>query len=125
MFERTYLLEYLKVYFGGPILSLGYIGLIVLVCMIPFAGKILQPVGMVGRMSLTIYIMQSIICSIIFYDFGFGLFGKTNVQLGILIAIVIFIVQIIFALIWFMNFKQGPLEALVKKITYKKILSEK
>ncbi|KGR80576.1 DUF418 domain-containing protein [Ureibacillus manganicus] len=120
IFERTYLLEYLKVYIGGPILSLGYMALIVCICMLPLLPKILRPIGQVGRMSLTIYIMQSIICSIIFYDFGFGLYGRVTVQMGVLIAIAIFIVQIIFALTWFMKFKQGPLEAVVKKINYQK-----
>ncbi len=115
MYERTYLLDYLKVYIGGPILSLGYMALIVCICMIPYLTKILHPIGLAGRMSLTIYIMQSIICSIIFYDFGFGLYGRINVQMGVLIAIAIFIVQIMFALIWFMKFKQGPLEAALRK----------
>ncbi|SOC35044.1 DUF418 domain-containing protein [Ureibacillus acetophenoni] len=119
MYERTYLLEYLKVYIGGPILAIGYMALIVCICLLPFATKILQPIGLAGRMSLTIYIMQSIICTIIFYDYGFGLYGQVNVQMGVLIALVIFIVQIIFALSWFMKFKQGPLEYAVKKITYK------
>ncbi len=125
MFERTYLLDHLKVYFGGPILSLGYMGAIVSVCLIPNVSKILHPIGLAGRMSLTIYLMQSLICSFIFYDFGFGLYGKMNVKLGVLIAIVIFIVQVIFALIWFAKFKQGPVESIVKKIIYRKRLSEK
>jgi len=120
LYERTYLLEYLKVYIGGPILSLGYMALIVSICMIPLMTKILHPISLAGRMSLTIYIMQSIICTIIFYDFGFGLYGQINVQMSVLIAIVIFIVQLIFALIWFMKFKQGPLEAMVKRLIYRK-----
>lgn len=118
IYERTYLLEYLKVYIGGPILSLGYLAFIVSICLIPYMTKILHPIKLAGRMSLTIYIMQSIICTIIFYDFGFGLYGRINVQLGVLIAIAIFIVQLIFALIWFMKFKQGPLEAVVKRLIY-------
>nr|WP_106783808.1 DUF418 domain-containing protein [Lysinibacillus timonensis] len=125
MFTRTYLLEYLKVYLGGPLLAVGYLALLVCICMIPYSTKVLNPIGQVGRMSLTIYIMQSIICTVLFYDFGFGLYGHINVQLGVLIAVAIFIAQIIFALIWFMKFKQGPLEAAVKKIIYRKILSEK
>ena len=120
MYERTMLLDYLKVYIGGPILSIGYMALIVCICMIPFIEKFLHPIGLAGRMSLTIYIMQSIICSIIFYAFGFGLYGRISIEMSLLIALVIFIVQILFALVWFIKFKQGPLEAAVKKITYKK-----
>ncbi|HWL11524.1 MAG TPA: DUF418 domain-containing protein, partial [Ureibacillus sp.] len=59
LFNRTYLLDYLKVYVGGPILSVGYIGLIVCLCMLPVIHKLLKPLGKAGRMSLTLYIMQS------------------------------------------------------------------
>lgn len=121
MFTHTYLLDYLQVYVGGPVLAIGYMALIVCICMVPFIKKILHPIGLAGRMSLTIYLMQSIICSVLFYNYGFGLYGQINVQMGVLIAIVIFIVQIMFAILWFSKFKQGPLEVAMKKIIYRKI----
>ncbi|MFP7201821.1 DUF418 domain-containing protein [Lysinibacillus halotolerans] len=124
-FTRTYLLDYLKVYVGGPILSVGYIGIMICLCMIPFIVKILAPLARAGRMSLSLYIMQSIICTLLFYHFGFSLYGEIDVQTGTLIAIGIFIVQVIFAELWFIKFKQGPLEWLVKKLIYKTTLSEK
>ncbi|MBD8025370.1 DUF418 domain-containing protein [Ureibacillus sp. Re31] len=124
-FTRTYLLDYLKVYVGGPILAIGYIGVIICLCMIPFVVKILSPLARAGRMSLTLYLMQSIICTLLFYHFGFSLYGEIDVQMGTFIAIGIFIVQVIFAELWLIKFKQGPLEWLVKKIIYKTTLSEK
>ena len=123
--EHTYLLDYLKIYVGGPILSLGYIGIIVVLCMIPLVQKVLSPIGKVGRMSLTIYLLQSVILSILFYNFGFGLYGKVDVPISVLIALAIYIVQIIVAELWFLKFKQGPLEAVMKRLIYGKILSEK
>lgn len=122
---QTYGYEYLQVFVGGPILALGYIAVVVLICLLPVAVKILAPIAKAGRMSMTLYIMQSIVCTTLFYHWGFGLFGKVDVQMGIYIAIALFIVQILFAELWFSNFKQGPLEAAIKKITYSKILSEK
>ncbi|MFC7685661.1 DUF418 domain-containing protein [Ureibacillus sp. GCM10028918] len=118
-FTRTYLLDYLKVYVGGPILSIGYIGVIVCLCMIPIVPKLLKPLAKAGRMSLTLYIMQSIICSLVFYNFGLGLYGEVDVQMGTFIAIGIFVIQVIFAELWFTKFKQGPLELAVKKLTYR------
>ncbi|MGE7664237.1 DUF418 domain-containing protein [Ureibacillus composti] len=123
--SRSYLLDYLKVYIGGPVLSVGYVALIVLLCMIPWLLKLLRPIGKAGRMSLTLYIMQSIICTLLFYNFGFGLYGEVDVQMGVLIAIALYVIQVIFAELYFMKFKQGPLELAVKKITYQKMLSEK
>lgn len=125
IFTRTYLLDYLKVYVGGPILSIGYIAVIVSLCMIPVIVKVLRPLAKAGRMSLTLYIMQSIICTLLFYNFGLGLYGEIDVKMGTFLAIGIFIIQVIFAELWFTRFKQGPLELAVKRITYRKILSEK
>ena len=119
MYTRTYLLDYLKVYVGGPILSIGYIGVIVCLCMIPVIPKLLKPFAKAGRMSLTLYLMQSIICTLLFYNFGFGLYGKVDVQMATFIALGLFVIQLIFAEIWFTKFKQGPIELAVKKLTYK------
>lgn len=125
MFTESYLLQYLKVYIGGPILAVGYIAAIVIICLIPVAMKVLAPIAKAGRMSMTLYIMQSVICTIIFYNFGFGLYGKVDVAMGTYIAIGIFVSQVIIAELWLSKFSQGPLEAAVKRITYGKILPEK
>ena len=125
LFTRTYLLDYLKVYVGGPILSIGYIAVIVLVCLVPFAVKILSPIAKAGRMSLTLYIMQSIVCTILFYHFGFSLYGQVDVAMGVYIALGIYVVQLVIAELWLSKFTQGPLEVAVKKLTYGKMLSEK
>ena len=126
LFTRTFFLDFLKVYVGGPILALGYIATVVVICsFIPIAIKVLMPFAKLGRMSLTMYLMQSILLSVLFYNWGFGLYGKVDVELGIYISVAIILVQICLAELWFMKFKQGPIEAIMKKITYGKILSEK
>lgn len=125
MQTRTYLLDYLKVYVGGPILSVGYIALIVLLCLLPIVPKLLRPIAEVGRMSMTMYIMQSAIGTLLFYQFGLGWYGKVSVATGVLIAASIFIIQILLAKMWLSKYKQGPLEAIWRKLTYKKMLSEK
>ncbi|QTB15777.1 DUF418 domain-containing protein [Lysinibacillus sphaericus] len=119
MLTRTYLLDYLKVYIGGPILSVGYIAVIVLLCLLPIVPKLLSPFGKIGRMSLTMYILQSIIGTCLFYQFGFGWYGKVSVETGVFIAFGIIVVQMIIAEIWLSKWKQGPLEALWRKLTYK------
>ena len=116
--EHTYFLDYIKVYIGGPILSLGYIGVIVVICMLPFVQKVLSPIGKMGRMSLTMYLLQSVILSLLIYNFGFGLYGKMNVPIAVGIALAVYVVQIIIAELWLWKFKQGPIEAFMKKIIY-------
>ena len=125
IFTNTYLLGYLKVYVGGPILSVGYAAIIVVLCFVPAMTKWLSPIAKMGRMSMTMYILQTIICTTLFYNYGFGLYGKIDVPTAVYIALGIFAIQVIIAEIWLSKFKQGPLEAAVKRLTYGKMYSEK
>ena len=125
LYTRTEFLEYAKVYIGGPILAIGYIGFVITLCQFRKVVRFLTPVAKLGRMSLTGYLMQSIILSVLFYHWGYGLYGKIDVRMGIYIAVEIYIVQLIIAELWFIKFKQGPIEWGMKEIIYNKKLSEK
>ena len=104
--------------FGGPLQAIAYAGIIALICSIPSAAKILSPISKVGRMSMTTYLMQSIIATTIFYSYGFGLYGTIDISTGTWMAVGIYALQIVFAEIWLMKFKQGPVELLWRKLTY-------
>ena len=71
-----------------------------------------------GKMSLTNYIVQSIIGTTIFYGFGFGLYKYTGATACFIIAIFIFMFQLYYSRKWLASHKQGPLEYLWKKLTY-------
>lgn len=73
-----------------------------------------------GRMSLTNYIIQSIIGVCIYYGFGVGLYQKTGSTATLLIALAIFTVQLFFSRYWLTKHKQGPLEYAWKKATWMK-----
>ena len=73
-----------------------------------------------GRMSLTLYISQSIIAVPIFYGYGLGAYayiGQTN---AFLLGIGLWVSQMIFAKLWLKNFQYGPLEGIWRKLTYLK-----
>lgn len=110
--------------FGGPLQAIAYAGVIAMVCSIPIGAKILSPISKAGRMSMTIYLMQSIIATTIFYSYGFGLYGKIDISTGTWMTVGIFALQIVFAEFWFMKFKQGPVELLWRKLTYSNSLSK-
>lgn len=75
----------------------------------------------VGRMALTNYLMHSIIAIILFHPYGFGLFGQVEAWQGILLAVVIFALQIPFSIIWLRTFRFGPFEWLWRTLTYWKL----
>lgn len=105
---------------GGPIVALSYIMFFVILCEDQTARKILTPLQSIGKLSLTTYIMQSVICIFIFYGVGLNFYGKLPVLNIYIIGIVIYFVQLIVSYLYLMKFKQGPLEKLWRKVTYLK-----
>lgn len=71
-----------------------------------------------GRMSLTDYIMQSIVGSLLFYGWGFALHRYLGITWSFLVGIVLFLLQYAFAVWWMRSHKQGPLEWIWKKATW-------
>lgn len=118
LFEPNYAFVYLQDIFGGPLVAIGYAAIIALLAQKASLQKLFSPVAKVGRMSLTTYITQSVLATLIFYSYGFGLYGQVDLLTGTLIAIGIFVVQLIFAELWFEKFSRGPLEMVWRKWTY-------
>lgn len=71
-----------------------------------------------GKMSLTNYIMQSIVGAFIYYRYGLGLVEYTGATYSLLIGIVLFVLQLSFCTWWLKNHKQGPLEYIWHKATW-------
>ncbi|MCD8882423.1 DUF418 domain-containing protein [Mammaliicoccus sciuri] len=105
---------------GGPIVALSYIMFFVILCEDQTVRKILTPLQSTGKLSLTTYISQSIICILIFYGVGLNYYGKLPVLTIYIIGIVIYCVQLIVSYLYLLRFKQGPLEKLWRKVTYLK-----
>ncbi len=71
-----------------------------------------------GRMSLTDYIMQSVIGTYLYFGYGLALHATCGVTLSLLIGVVFLVAQIVFAHVWFRHFRRGPLETLWNKATW-------
>ncbi|WP_239750657.1 DUF418 domain-containing protein [Mammaliicoccus sp. H-M34] len=105
---------------GGPIVALSYIIFFVLLCEDATARKVLNPLQYIGKLSLTTYLTQSVICIFIFYGIGLNYYGKLPVLTIYTIAIVIYLVQLLLSYLYLKKFKQGPIEKLWRKVTYLK-----
>ena len=71
-----------------------------------------------GTATLTAYLMQSIILSLIFCGYGLGLYGKIGAAGCIAIALLTGIFTLIFASLWRAKFARGPFEYLLRRFTY-------
>lgn len=77
-----------------------------------------QPFAAVGRMALTTYLMQSIICTLLFYSYGLGWFGRIGPALGLIPTFVVFAAQVWFANWWLAHWQFGPVEWVWRSLTY-------
>jgi len=71
-----------------------------------------------GRMTLTLYVLQSLLFVPVFYGYGLGLYATMTQVQALLLGLAAFAVQLLFAHLWFGRFYYGPLEWLWRAGTY-------
>jgi uncharacterized protein len=104
--------------FGGNILSLGYIFLFAWLYAVKGSAVLFRAFESVGRLSLSNYLWQSVICTTVFYGYGLGLFGKLGVLAGILLTVAIYSVQLAGSYFYLKLFRTGPFEKIMRMWTY-------
>ena len=72
----------------------------------------------VGQMAFSNYIFHSLVCSIIFYGYGFGLYGRLERHQLYYVVAGIWIFQLIASPVWLRYFRFGPLEWVWRSLTY-------
>ncbi|MFT7560844.1 MAG: hypothetical protein ACI93R_002767 [Flavobacteriales bacterium] len=79
--------------------------------------KALNLLAPCGRMSLTLYLVQSLIGVPLYYGFGLGWYASIGQVPSLMIGIGLFVVQVAFAHLWFKGFYYGPMEWLWRSLT--------
>lgn len=69
-----------------------------------------------GRLSLTNYLLTSVVFALLFYSWGFGLFGTTSRSGGFAMALIPIALMLIWSPLWLARFRQGPFEWLWRGI---------
>jgi uncharacterized protein len=103
---------------GGPAQSLAYVGAFALLSQIAPGKRLIALLAPVGQMALSNYLLQSIVCTLIFYGYGLGLSGSLGAAQGLLLTFVIFGLQIPLSHFWMRRFRYGPAEWLWRTLTY-------
>lgn len=101
----------------APLLSMGYIGLILK--QLEKSNQWLMQLSFPGRMSLTNYISQSLVLSFIYGPWGLGLFQKIEFWNSFLIAILVWFSLLLISKFWLTKFSKGPAEWLLGRLTQK------
>jgi uncharacterized protein len=105
-------------YWAGIAVSLGYVGLVMLACRSGVAKAVQRVLAAVGQTALSNYLLQTIICTTIFYGHGLGWFGSVERlgQLGVVVAV--WTVGLVVSPMWMRHFRFGPFEWLWRTLTY-------
>jgi uncharacterized protein len=116
------LLDYVLVshelrYWGNFLVALGWTALVMLLCQ---RGWPLRPVAAVGRMALSNYLLQSVICTTIFYGHGFGLFGRVDRAGQFAFVLGIWAFQLLASSAWLGYFAVGPVEWVIRWFVYRR-----
>ena len=111
--------------FERLLLAVGYASLAMLLLQINFMNWIGKTLAATGQMAFTNYFMQTIICTLFFYGYGFGYFGRQSFPRLYFVVAEIWLVQIVFSVIWLRHYKHGPVEWLWRRLVYRKHFSNK
>jgi uncharacterized protein len=107
----------------APFLSAVYATTIVLLYRNTNWRRRLAPFVAVGRLSLSNYLLQSIVAALIFTGYGLRLYGQVGAAWGLALSVTLFAVQIPLSAWWLQHFQFGPAEWLLRSFTYRKLQS--
>jgi len=80
--------------------------------------RVLHHLCVFGRMSLTNYLLQSIIGCSIFCGYGLACYYKLGITYAVLVGLTMVVCQYCFARYWFSSHSRGPLEGIWRKLTW-------
>jgi len=106
------------IHFFGVVQSLGIMGIVMLLCRSGCRGWFAQRLAAVGRTALSNYLLQSVICTFIFYGFGLGLYASVERTGQVAIVFGIWIVQLTLSSLWLRRFRFGPAEWVWRSLAY-------
>ncbi|MBM3669537.1 MAG: DUF418 domain-containing protein [Actinobacteria bacterium] len=99
----------------APLLATGYVGLLGwILCRRP---TFLQALTPAGRASLTVYIGESVLLSLLFCGYGLGFYGEWGSFPVMLAAVGSWGLLVLCARLWLNRFPRGPLEEVVARLT--------
>jgi uncharacterized membrane protein YeiB len=96
---------------------LGYVGMVVVMLHSDTVFSRIRVLAPLGRMALTNYLAQSLICAIYFYGYAMGHWGMPRAR-QVVFVLVVYAAQIAFSHWWLSRFHYGPMEWAWRGFTY-------
>ncbi len=123
-YARTMALSFNLNYLGSIGMSLAYVGIIMLLyrsAVLSEQSLIGRSFAAMGRMAFTNYLMQTLICTTVFYGYGFSQFAAwERWHLFFVFVPALLLVQLTYSPLWLSRFRMGPAEWVWRTLTYMK-----
>jgi len=103
---------------GTTALALGYVAALVLAAQSPRGRAILTPLAAVGRLALTVYLLQTLLFTTLFHGYGFAQAFRLGPVAVTAWAVVFFAALVVACQWWARRFRLGPVEWLWRSLTY-------
>ena len=104
----------------APFLTAAYVALLAL-GLGARPGRLARPMVAAGRMSLSVYLLESIVATTLAYGYGFGLFGEVGPWGGLALSLAIWLGLSAFAALWLAWARFGPFEWLLRSFSYARL----
>ena len=105
-------------YTGAVFASVGYAALLILVVKLGLLGGVRRALAAVGQMAFSNYLLHSVVASIVFLGWGFGLAGRLDYAQQLLFVAVVWTIQLVVSPLWLRRYRFGPAEWLWRSLTY-------
>lgn len=97
---------------------IGHLGLFLSIIRAGWVKPVQRALAATGQMALSNYIAQTLICTALFFGFGFGMFNQLERHELFYVVAAIWALEITWSPIWLKNYRFGPLEWLWRSLTY-------
>ena len=104
--------------FQRILLVLAHVSAIILLYKAGVFQRLFRALEAVGQMAFTNYIMQTVICTLVFFGYGLNYFGELEFYQIYFVVLGIWVFQLIISPLWLHYFLFGPLEWLWRSLTY-------
>jgi uncharacterized protein len=115
--------EFLGVFFvcyqvGRLSVALGHIAVVMLLCRHQALPRLRRPLAAVGRMALSNYLLETVVCTVLFFGWGFGLYGALERYQLLGVVFLVWAFQLLVSPLWLRYFRFGPAEWVWRALTY-------
>jgi len=105
-------------YTGAVIASVGYAAALILAVKHGALSRLRGALAAVGQMAFSNYLLQSVVTSVLFLGWGFGLAGQFDYAEQLLVVVAIWAGQLAISPAWLARYRFGPAEWLWRSLTY-------